>query len=116
MKKILLLSLFFVCLVACFGACTKRDKLTNNTMILQIEPAGDITLEVGDVKELKAIVRNSKMEEVDQPVRWSISDSGLGIFDSATSKKTKFTAQTGGSGTISLSCQGIVVTVNVTIN
>lgn len=115
MKKILLLSLF-VCLVACLGACTKRDKLTNNTMLLQIEPAGNITLDVGDVKELKAIVRNSKMEEVDQPVRWSISDSGLGVFDSATSKKTNFTAQTGGNGTISLSCQGIVVTVNVTIS
>ena len=61
MKKILFLSLLFVCLVACFGACTKRDKLLTNTMVLQIEPAEDFTLGVGDVKELKAIIKNIKI-------------------------------------------------------
>lgn len=115
LKKILLLSIF-VCLVGCLGACTKRDKLTDNTMILQIEPAGDISLGIGDVKELRAIVRNIKMEETDQPVRWSVSDKELGSFSSTTSKNTKFTAENSGSGTITLSCQGTVVTINVTIS
>ena len=115
MKKILLLSLF-VCLIACFGACTKRGKLLNNTMILQIEPAEYFTLGIGEYKELEAIVRNSKMQTVDQPVKWSVSPAELGSFSSAGSKKTVFTAETSGDGTISLSCQGITVTVNVTVS
>ena len=49
MKKIILLSLF-VCLIACFGACTKRGKMMNSTMILQIEPAEYFTLGIGEYK------------------------------------------------------------------
>ena len=115
MKKILMLSLF-ICLTVCFGACTKRDKLIDTTMVLQIEPAGDIELGIGEIKELKAIVKNIKMENVDEPVKWSVSDSSLGSFSSTTTKDTIFTAESGGTGTISLSCQGKVVSANLTIN
>ena len=115
MKKILLLSLF-VCLSVCLGACTKRDKLTDNTMILQIEPAGDISLGVGDSYNLKAIVKNIKLEEVKESVRWSVSPSDLGSFDSVGSKNTVFTAETTGEGKITLSCQGMTVSANVTIS
>ena len=115
MKKVLLLSLF-VCLTFCIAACTKRDKLTDNTMVLQIEPAGDISLELGDNFELKAIVKNIKMENIDESVRWSVNPSELGSFNSASSKKTIFTAETSGEGKISLSCQGITVSANVTIS
>jgi hypothetical protein len=115
MKKILLLSLF-ICLTVCFNACTKRDKLTNNTMILQIEPAGDINLGIGDSFNLKAIVRNIKMEEIKESVRWSVSPSSLGSFESVNSKNTVFTAETSGTGEITLSCQGISVSADVTIS
>ncbi|MCR4662653.1 MAG: hypothetical protein K5622_02045 [Endomicrobiaceae bacterium] len=115
MKKILLLSLF-VCLAACLGACTKRDKLTHNTMILQIEPAEDISLSIGSEIDLKAIVRNIKMEDVDEPVNWSVTPSELGSFNPGNSKKTSFIAETSGDGTITLSCQGMSVSVNVTVS
>ncbi len=115
MKKILLLSLF-VCLVACFGACTKRDKLTNNHMILQIEPADAINVGVGEDVSLKAIVKNIKMEDMDESVRWSVSPSDLGSFSSASSKSTVFTAETSNSGKITLSCQGMSVSVDVTVS
>ncbi|MBO7610899.1 MAG: hypothetical protein J6T23_01665 [Elusimicrobia bacterium] len=121
MKKILFLSLLFVCLVACFGACTKRGKLLNNTMTLQIEPAEDLTLNVGDTKKLTAIIRNIKMENIDEPIKWSVSKSesgeDLGTFSSTTSRETIFTAgENSGEGTITLSCQGMTFSINVTIN
>lgn len=119
MKKILLLSLF-ICLTFCMGACTKRDKLIDNTMILQIEPTGDISLGVGDTYNLKAIVRNIKKEEIKESVKWSVSknESGedLGSFSSKTSRETTFTAESSGEGTITLYCQGVTVSVNVTIS
>ncbi len=115
MKKILLLSLF-VCLIACFGACTKRGKLLNNAMILRIEPAEYFTVGIGDNYELEAIVKDAKMRSVDEPVRWSVSPSELGSFSSVSSKKTVFTGETSGDGTITLSCQGMTFTVNVTVS
>ncbi|MBO7431796.1 MAG: hypothetical protein J6U02_02730 [Elusimicrobia bacterium] len=115
MKKILLLSLF-VCLTACFGACTKRDKLTHNTMILQIEPATIFSLGIGDTVELKAIVRNSRMNEVDEPVRWSVSPAELGSFSIVNAKKTVFLAESSGEGVITLSCQGMSVSLDVTVS
>lgn len=116
MKKILLLFVLFVCLVACFGACTKRSKLLGNAMILQIEPAEDFTLGIGDVKELRAIIKNTKMEDIDEPIRWSVSDEELGSFSSKTLKNTVFTAESSGEGTITLFCQGVTVSVNVTVS
>lgn len=120
MKKILFLSLLFVCLVACFGACTKRGKILNNATILQIEPAEDLTLSVGDYKELKAIIKNIKMEDIDEPVNWSVSqnESGedLGSFSSKSSRETTFTAETSGEGKITLYCQGVTVSINVTVS
>ena len=115
MKKILLLSLF-ICLTVCFGACTKRDKIINSTMILQIEPAEDLSLGIGDTQELRAIIKNINMDEVYESVRWSVSDSELGSFSSTSSKETVFTAESSGEGTITLSCQGMKVSINVTIS
>ena len=114
LKNIFYLSLMLF-FVAGFVACTKRDKLVNNTMILQIEPSGDISMNVGDMKEFRAIIKNSKLEEVSQPVRWSISDDSLGSFTSVTSLNPTFTAENSGSGTITLSCCGIEKTVSVTV-
>jgi len=115
MKKIVLLTLAF-CLIACFGACTKRGKLLGNAMILQIEPAEYFTMGVGDTKELKAIVKNVRKEDVNEPVKWSVSPAELGSFSSVDSKNTEFMAETSGDGTITLFCQGMTVTVNVTVN
>ena len=119
MKKIVLLTLAF-CLIACFGACTKRGKLLGNAMILQIEPAEYFTIGVGDTKELKAIVKNVRKEDVNEPVKWSVSqnESGedLGSFSSKTLKNTTFTAEADGEGTITLYCQGATVSINVTIS
>lgn len=115
-KKVLFLSLF-VCLVACLGGCTKRDRLVDNTMILQIEPAGSIFTHVGDLCELSAIIRNVKMEEVDHSVRWSVTPSDLGsFFDSDTSKNVAFMASRVGEGKINLSCQGMTTSVDVTVS
>ena len=120
MKKILFLSLLFVCLVACFGACTKRGKILTNATILQIEPAGDLTLSIGDTKELRAIIKNIKMEDISEPVRWSVScnEAGdeLGSFSSKTLKNTIFTAEESGEGTITLFCQGVTVSINITVS
>ena len=120
MKKILFLSLLFVCLVACFGACTKRGRILTNATILQIEPAEDLTLSVGDYKELRAIVKNVKMQDIDEPVKWSVSKNeageALGSFSSKTLRNTTFTAEASGEGTITLYCQGATVSINVTIS
>lgn len=114
-KKILILSLF-VCVVSCFCGCTKRDKLTNNTMILQIEPSMDISCSVGNLYTMKSIIRNTGKGEVDEPVRWSVVPADLGVFDSAASKKVVFLAKQSGSGKIYLSCQGVVTSINITVS
>ena len=118
MKKVLLLSLF-VCLIGCLGACTKRDKLTDNTMVLQIEQL-DVDSEVGKMSvgntyRFKAVIRNIKLEEIDEPVSWSVSPSDLGSF-SANTKTTSFMAETANSGKITLTCQGISVSLDVTVS
>ena len=115
MKKFLVLSLF-ICLTVCFGACTKRDKLTHNTMILQIEPATIFSLSIGGTVELSAIVRNVKKEEIDEPVRWTVSPSELGSFSIVNAKKTEFLAESSGEGVITLSCQGMSVSIDVTVS
>lgn len=115
MKKIFLL-LILALFVTGFSACTKRDRLLDNAMVLQIEPAGDITLNIGDGKTLTAIVKNTKFEEVSHGIRWSVSDSNLGSFSSTTEKTTTFTAEAAGTGTITLSCQGYSVTAKLTVS
>ena len=118
MIKILLLSLF-VCLTFCFGACTKRDKLTDNTMILQIEQL-DVDSDVGKMNvgndyRLKAVIRNVKLEEIDEPVSWSVSPSDLGSFSGNTTI-TSFTPKKASSGKISLTCQGMSASLDVTVS
>lgn len=117
MKKILILSLF-ICLTFCINACTKRDKLTDNTMVLQIEQIDGTSGEmlVGETYRLKAIIRNIKLEEVDESVSWAVSASDFGSFSSANSKNTSFTAEKTGNAKITLSCQGITVSLDVTIS
>ena len=56
------------------------------------------------------------MEDIDESVRWSVSPSDLGSFSSTSSKNTVFTAETSNSGKITLSCQGMSVSVNVTVS
>ena len=113
--KILFLFLF-VCFVSCFYGCTKRDKLTNSTMVLQIEPADNIYCSVGRVYKLKSIIRNSGKEAVDEPVSWSVEPVDLGDFDSVSSRTVNFTAKQSGKGRICLSCQGVVTSVDITIS
>ena len=113
--KILFL-LLFVCLVFCFYGCTKRDKLTNNAMVLQIEPADGISCSVGSIYQLKSIIRNSGKEEVDEPVSWSVSPVELGEFDFTTSRTVNFIAKQSGNGKIYLSCHGIVASVDITVS
>ena len=113
--KILFL-LSFVCLVSCFYGCTKRDKLTNNAMVLQIEPADGISCSVGNIYQLKSIIRNSGKEEVDEPVSWSVFPVELGEFDFVTSRTVNFIAKQSGNGKIYLSCQGVVVSVDITVS
>ena len=115
MKKILLLSLF-VCLAVSFNACTKRDKLTDNTMLLQIEQVDSGEISVGNEYKFKAVIRNRKLEEIDEPVSWSITPSELGYFTPKNSKSTSFTAEMSGEGKITLSCQGITASLDVTIS
>ncbi len=115
LRKIFLLFILSL-FVFSFSACTKRGKLINNAIVLQIEPAGDISLGVGSNKELKAIIKNVNFEEVSYSVNWSVSDSSLGSFSSTSSKNTVFTAESAGTGTIKLSCQGYYVTANITVS
>jgi hypothetical protein len=115
-RKILILSLF-ICVMSCFLGCDKRNKLTSNTMILQIDPPVAISCNIGDAKQLKAIVRNSAKEEVDEPVKWSVSPVGLVEFvDSTGSNKVTFIAKQAGEGKISLSCQGVVTSIDVKVS
>ncbi len=113
-KKIFLL--FCAFFVIGFSACTKRDKLLNNAMILQIEPAADISLGIGDTQSLTAIIKNINFEEVSYGVRWSVSNSDLGSFSDTTSKSTVFTAEVSGTGKIILTCEGYSVSVNITVS
>ncbi|MBQ3834804.1 MAG: hypothetical protein II816_04750 [Elusimicrobia bacterium] len=114
-KKIFLL-LLLTFFVFGFSACTKRGKLIDNAIVLQIEPAGKISMSVGDNKTLKAIIKNIKFEEVSHAVSWSISDSSLGSFSDSSAKETVFTAEATGTGTIKLSCEGYFVTADITIS
>ncbi len=114
-KKILFLSLF-ICVMSFFCGCDKRNKLTSNTMILQIDPPVAISCNIGDAKQLKAIVRDSTKEEVGEPVKWSVSPAGLVEFVSSTSKTVDFIAKQVGEGKIYLSCQGVVTSVDVKVS
>ncbi len=99
-----------------FMGCTKKDRLVNNTMLVSIEPnvVGILgTMKIGDVERLSAVIRNSKLEEIDEPVSWSVTN-GLGVFTSQN-KITDFIAQNQGSGQIILTCQGMSASVNVTV-
>lgn len=113
-KKLFILSFL---LLPCFVAgCTKQSPLTDNTMSLGIQVASDKeidNLHIGDSCGLTAVIRNSKLEEVDEPVRWSVSQD-LGQFTSQT-KNTEFVPEHIGSGTITLSCQGMSVSIEVVV-
>ena len=115
MKKILLLSLF-ICLTVCLGACTKRDKLTGNNMVLQIEQVDSGQISIGNPCKFKAIVRNIKLEEVDEPVSWSVSPSDIGSFTPTNTHNTSFMAEKSGDAKITLYCQGISVSKDITIS
>ena len=114
-KKILFL-LLLICTVFCFFGCDKRDKLANNTMIVQIEPANDISCSIGSKYQLKSIIRNSGKEEVDEPVNWSVFPAELGEFDFSTSGTVNFTAKQSGEGRIYLSCHGVATSIDITVS
>lgn len=121
-KKIFLLALVMLFLPLMFS-CSKRDKLTANTMLVSIEPRSDFDLSAGESRNLSAIVRNAKNEIITpESVRWSVTDSEgvetdtLGIIDNPNQVNVVFTAMSSGSGKVVLTCEGIQTSVNVTVN
>ena len=110
-KKILFLTLIMVFLLPCMFSCSKRDKLTANTMLVSIEPKANelgYKLNKGEQKTFSAVVRNAKGESVTpENASWSVAPSNLGSFDNSSSATTVFSATTEGSGKIILTCEGI---------
>ena len=116
-KKILFLSLIMVFLLPCMFSCSKRDKLTSNTMWVSIEPKGEISVSQGSSVTLSAIVRNAKNESIEpENVSWSVESSSLGNFDNPNSVTTVFNATNSGSGKIILTCEGIQVSTDLTVS
>ena len=112
-KKILFLVLVMVFLLPCMFSCSKRDKLTANTMLVSIEPKV-ITVAVGDSVTLSAVVRNAKCEAVTpKKVSWSVEPSDFGTFDNPNSSTTVFTRIGAGTGEVVLVCEGIQTSANV---
>lgn len=120
-KKIFFLSLVMLFLLPCMFSCSKRDKLTANTMLVSIEPRADFDIAVGESRALSAIVRNAKNEIINPSnASWSVVDSDgaadtLGIFDPKNGVDTIFTAIAPGSGQIILTCEGVQTSVNITV-
>ena len=119
-KKLFLLS-FAVFFMFGLVSCDKRGKLLTNTMILQIKCERDsnnaISLTtIGEKTQLEAIIRNTKLEEVSEPVSWQVSPSDLGHFlPDNNAKSPIFFADKTGEGTITLHCQGVSVSVKVKV-
>ncbi|MFA7074279.1 MAG: hypothetical protein WC234_03715 [Endomicrobiaceae bacterium] len=114
-KKILLSFSVFI-FVFSFLGCSQKDRLSTNTMTLSIEPKPNFTINVSDAYSLSAIVKNSKNEEIDEPVYWSVSNSSIGVFSNSTSKNTNFIGSIAGTAVITLTCQGMQTSVTVTVN
>jgi hypothetical protein len=121
-KKIFLLILIMTFFLPCMFSCSKRDKLTTNTMVVSIEPKADIEMSNGESKSLSAIVRNAKRELINpENVSWSVVDSDgetgtLGLFDNPKKVNVIFTATNSGTGKIVLTCEGIQTSVNLSVN
>ena len=121
MKKVFLLSLFFVALV-CIG-CAQKDKLTANSMILKIDAPGysysdsTLTMSANTTISVRAVIKNAAGHDIDRPVIWSIADSSFASFSSTNSKETELTSNgTTGSTDITLTCEGMQVTATLTIS
>ena len=112
-KKILFLVLITVFLLPCMFSCSKRDRLTANTMLVSIEPK-TINVTVGNSVTLSAVVRNAKCEEVTpKKVSWSAQPSDLGTFDNSNSATTVFTRTSSAGGKIVLVCEGIQTSADI---
>ena len=115
-KKIIFLTLIMVFLLPCVFSCSKRDKLTANTMWVSIEPKV-VNVKNGNSITLTALVRNAKGESITpEQVSWSVESSSLGTFDNPNSVTTVFSATSTGSGKIILICEGIQTSSELTIN
>lgn len=115
-KKILFLVLIMVFLLPCMFSCSKRDKLTTNTMCVSIEPKV-INMANGATITLTAVVRNAKGESVvPENASWSVEPSNLGGFDNSSSVVTVFSATTAGTGKVILTCEGIQTSSDLTIS
>lgn len=114
LKKIFILSVFII-VCSVFG-CAQKDRIRNNTMTLSIEPKAAISINVGAAYSLTAIIKNAKYEDIDEPVVWSISNSSIGVFTSSNTKSTDFVGASAGTAVITLTCQGMQTSVNVTVS
>jgi hypothetical protein len=115
-KRILFLALIMVFLLPCMFSCSKRDKLTANTMSVSIEPKV-VNVANGGTITLSAFVRNAKWESVTpENASWSVDPSNLGSFDNPNSVTTVFSASNSGSGKIILTCEGIQTSADLTIS
>lgn len=114
LKKILMLSVFIT--VFSVLGCAQKDRIRNNTMTLSIEPKANISISVGAAYSLTAVIKNAKYEDIDEPVVWSISNSSVGVFTNSKTKSTDFVGAIAGTAVITLTCQGMQTSVNVTVS
>lgn len=103
MKKILSFVIIFVFI---FTSCEKkRERLTNNTFSIAIDPATAVNTYTGNSVHLKAICKNAQTDNLNVNPVWSvvnnIGTSSLGTFTPSTGSSTTFKAGTSpGSGKI----------------
>ncbi|WP_413853368.1 hypothetical protein [Candidatus Ruminimicrobium bovinum] len=120
MKKVFLLSLFFIAVF--FIGCAQKDKLTANTMILKIDAPGysysDHTLKMSanSTISVRAVIKNAAGKDINKSVTWSVADSSLASFSSNNSKETELTSKGTGSTDITLTCEGMQVTATLQIS
>lgn len=122
MKKLFLISSLFLMAIL-FVSCAQKDKLMANTMILKIDAPGysysdsKLTMSANSTISVRAVIKNAGGHDINKPVTWSIADSSLASFSNKNSKETELTSNgTSGSTELTLTCEGMQVTANLTIS
>ncbi|MCB4792309.1 MAG: hypothetical protein LHV68_10560 [Elusimicrobia bacterium] len=114
MRKLIAFLMIFIFIAS---ACEKkRDRLSDNTFSIAIDPATAVNIYSGNSVNLKAVCRSAQSNDVNGNPVWSV-DKNLGTFTPSSGRSTVFKAGSSpGNGKIYASYSSVVanVALNVT--
>jgi hypothetical protein len=112
MKKLVLITTIFSII---FFACSKKDKLQTDTLVIYVTPSS-VTIEPGKSVDLYAVGKSAKSDNVDINPEWIVEPEYLGTVSPTKGKKVTFTASANtGSGRIKVVEETVYTWVNVSI-